>query len=85
MNYPRNINNYLSFLVNSLYLFDQFRYIYLNILFEYFKINLVKYNDTKFIEINYSYPIINEIFDEMYSDIVLSQSIYSILFHNYIR
>ena len=74
--------NFLSFSVNSKYSFEQFKSIYFNIPFEYFDIYKKKYNNQEYIKIKYRYALINEIFDELYSEIVLSSNINQILFNN---
>ena len=76
------LNNFLSFSVNSKYSFEQFKSIYLNIPFEYFDIYKKEYGGKEYIKIKYRYELINNIFDELYSEIVLSSNINQILFNN---
>ena len=72
----------LSFSVNFKYSFEDFKMVYDNIPFEYFDINKKKYdNNEEYIEINYRFPMVNDIFDEIYSQIILTRNINSILFN----
>ena len=76
-----NIYNFLSFSVEQNYSFDEFRKIYNNIPFKYFNMYKGIYNKEEHIELNYRFPIINDIFDEIYSDIVFKTNINNILFN----
>lgn len=76
------LNKFLAFSVNSKYSLEQFKKIYFNIPFEYFDAYKKKNNNQEYIKINYRYSIINHIFDELYSEVVLSSNINNILFNN---
>ena len=57
--------------MNSKYTYSEFEKIYENILFKYFKITKNRSNNEELIEIDYLYPVIQDIFEEVYSFIIL--------------
>ena len=64
-------NSFLSFSVNSKYTYSELEKIYQNIPFEYFNITKNISNNEELIEINYLYPVIQDIFEEVLSFIIL--------------
>ena len=78
---PR-IYNFLIISVNKKYSFNEFKNIYNNIPFEYFEANKGVDDNENYIELNYRYLIVNDIFDEIYSEIVLTENIYNNIFES---
>ena len=66
-----NLLRFLSFSIESKYTENEFKDIYKYIPFEYFILEEGGNESYKYIEIRYLYPIIREIFEEIYSVILL--------------
>ena len=80
----KKLFNFLSFSVNSKYTLSEIEDIYDNIPFEYFSIYKEEdLNEENYFEIKYRYPLIQEIFEDIYSDIVLTK-IFNQDFYNHI-
>ena len=79
-----NIFNFLSFSVNCEYSIDEFEKIFKKIPLEYFDINQkINYvNNDYYFDLEYAYPMIEEIFSEIYSDIILCKTFNNILNSN---
>ena len=79
-----NMINFLSFSVNSKYSINEFKKIFNIIPFEYFDYNqdIIIVNNDDYFDLNYAYPVIKDIFEEIYSDIILSKTFDNILNNN---
>ena len=66
-----NIYKFLSLSVDSKYSENEFSKIYKNIPLKYFTLNKEENEDNFFIKINYSAPVVQDIFEEIYSLILL--------------
>lgn len=77
-----SIYKFLSFSVYSEYSFSEFENIYNNIPFKYFNIYKNNSNDKEFIEIDYRFPVIKDIIEDIYSSIILRKDLSTILNNN---
>ena len=77
----KNIYKFLSFSVYSKYSFNEIKKIYNNIPFQYFNITKKKSkkNDYNYIKLDYLYPVIKQIFDEIYSSIIFRKDFNAII------